>query len=170
MARGARGSTLILVGSLLWIIVAGAGILILLFLAVTGGILIQFLSFFAQPMNPGFDWPGLLMPFWLIFMLVLLVYLTAIVVLAAMCLRRRDDLTRTTLPLVVGILFVVLALSQFLTALWSLSALGIVSSFVALIFPGLILIGAILNRQQARSAFWPPPPPPLPPHPPVRYN
>lgn len=75
--------------------------------------------------------------------------------------RRRDDLTRTSFPLAVGIAFSILALPAGLTA-WGL---------VQLVFPVLIIVGASLNRQEANErarayqqaqAYYSPPPPPAP--------
>ena len=74
--------------------------------------------------------------------------------------RRRDDLTRTSFPLGVGIAFAILSLPAGLTA-WGL---------IQLVFPVLVIVGATLNQQEAneraRAYYSPVPSAPLPPPPP----
>lgn len=71
--------------------------------------------------------------------------------------RRRDDLTRTSFALGVGIAFSILSLPAGLTA-WGL---------IQLVFPVLVIVGAALNHQEAneraRAYYYPVPSAPLPP-------
>lgn len=167
MAQKAKGSVFILVGSILWIVSSGMAILSIMFLLIAGGFLIGILG----PLLESLEWwgnvSGFLLSFGLIIGLLVLAYLTLVIVLASMCIRRRDDPSRSTFPMVVGIIFLIMALPQLFFMPWYLSFYAWVSAFLALLFPGLILIGAILNKQGSKSGDWPPytyPPPQGYPH------
>lgn len=156
MAERAKGSVWILVGSILWIVSAGIGIMSGLFMLIAGSLILKLLGALIEtPTEWGVDLSTLLMSFGLIIGLLIIAYFTLIIVFAAMSLRRRDDLSRSTFPLVIGIIFVLLALPQLFIFPWYLASLAWISSVLALVFPGLILIGAILNKQQLRSSGWP---------------
>ncbi len=167
MVQRANGSVWILVGSILWIVSAGMGLMAGLFWLVAGTFIFQLLgSLVSTPSEWGVDLSTLFMSFGLIIGVIIVAYFTLIIVFAAMCMRRRDDLSRSTFPLVIGIIYVLLALPQLLIFPGSLVSFVLISSLLALIFPGLILIGAILNKQQLRSSGWPLPPPMYPQVPP----
>lgn len=167
MVQRAKGSVWILVGSILWIISASMGVLAGLFWAVAGSFLFKLLGMLVEtPAEWGVDLSVILMTFGLVIGLAVLIYFTLIIIFAAMCLRRRNDLSRSTFPLVIGIIYVLIALPQLFIFPGYAFSLILISSILAIVFPGLILIGAILNKQQLRSGGWPPPLPVYPQGPP----
>ena len=160
MVQRAKGSVWILVGSILWIVSAGMGIMSGLFMLIAGSLILKLLGALVEtPAEWGVDLSPLLMSFGLIIGLIIIVYFTLIIVFAAMCMRRRDDLLRSTFPLVIGIIYILLALPSLFIFPGYMLSLALISAILAMVFPGLILIGAILNKQQLRSSGWPLPPP-----------
>ncbi|HPX92642.1 MAG TPA: hypothetical protein PK646_02845 [Bacillota bacterium] len=153
MEQQAKGSVFILIGSILWIISAGLGVLAGLAWITVGSLLMKVLGILISDAGKMPDLSNLLLSFGLIIGFGIIAYFSLIIVFAAMCLRRRDDPLRSTFPLVIGIIFTLMALPSLASPLWHVS-------LISAVMPGLILTGAILNRQQVRSAAWPPSGPP----------
>lgn len=140
----AKGSVLISIGSILMIIAAGLGILGGILLAVAGGWLLSSLSTIEGDLVEASDLAALLSWGGTLVAIIVLALSVLMLVFGIMSFKRRNDLQRSTFPLVIGIIFTALALVSFLRDISFGTACGLVA-------PLLILIGASLNKGQLKS-------------------
>lgn len=150
----AKGEVLIAIGSVLMIIGAIFGILMGILVTFAGAWIWNILG----AMDGMEDVPGLsgvLMAAGAVIGIVIVIFAVLSLIFGIMCFKRKGDPNRSTFPLVIGIIFTLFALTSVLSA-FSLPTL------ISLAAPVLILIGAILNKQQAKVmvpyAGYPPQP------------
>lgn len=140
----AKGSVLISIGSILMIVSGILGILGGILLAVAGGWLLSSLSTIEGDLVEASDLVTLLSWGGTFLAILILVFAVLWLVFGIMSFKRRNDLQRSTFPLVIGIVFTALALLFFFWDVSFATACGLVS-------PLLILIGASLNKGQLKS-------------------
>jgi hypothetical protein len=162
----AKGEVLIAIGSVLMIIGAIFGILMGILVTFAGAWIWNILG----AMDGMEDVPGLsgvLMAAGAVIGIVIVIFAVLSLIFGIMCFKRKGDPNRSTFPLVIGIIFTLFALTSVLSA-FSLPTL------ISLAAPVLILIGAILNKQQAKvmvpyAGYSPQPGQPYPPMPEQPY-
>lgn len=156
----AKGEVLIGIGSVLMIIGSILGIIIGIIVTVAGSWIWSLLG----AMDGIEDVPGaagIFMGLGAALGIVIIIFAVLALIFGIMCFKRKGDPARSTFPLVIGIIFTLFALSSAVSA-FSIGAL------VSLAAPVLILIGAIMNKQQMKvmapyPAYPPQPGQPYPP-------
>ena len=155
-----KGEVFIAIGSVLMIIGSIIGILFGLLLTVAGGWVWSILGAM-DGIDEVAGVGGVLMAAGAIIGIVVIIIAVLTLVFSIMSFKRKGDPNRSTFPLVIGIIFS-------LSALYAVISNFTIGSLLSLAAPVLILIGAILNKQEVKAVAPYPAYPPQPgqPYPP----